>query len=103
MNEVKHTPLPWKLIEGHDKVFIENVDTMPSPYHVIAQLDYYTFNNESPKDNAAFIVKAVNNHYTLTEQRDELLEALKSIISAESEAQMRHIAYDLIVKAESKS
>jgi len=73
MNEVKHTKLPWKLKDTRYGMFID----CEKNYCVASTTDRSDQSNDA---NAAFIVKAVNNHYTLTEQRDELLAALKDCV-----------------------
>ena len=86
--EKKHTPLPWA--QSHREVTDRKYSTQvySESGETIATIHWYPM-PETPdgvigtyrEGNAALIVKAVNNHYTLTEQRDELLAALKGLIS----------------------
>lgn len=73
MTQSKHTPIPWKAVEGHDIIFVEANDAIHSPLNVIAKLGDHTYDRENAIANAAFIVKAVNCH----EQAFEILDILE--------------------------
>jgi hypothetical protein len=91
----EHTPTPWQVTEHDNGLVVRTTDLAGRP---IASL---WLNGESPQVNAAFIVKAVNNHDELTRavdvleanarvqaklladtgrQRDALVKALKEIL-----------------------
>ena len=80
---MKHTELPWE-VETHNHVCDEQWNTIVkgaidithnTQPHEIACDKYSSLSQEENEANAAFIVKAVNNH-------ENLLSALKFMISA---------------------
>jgi len=85
MNEVKHTPLPWlcemvKTSSGRAYRIGAGEMLTAGVGGCIIYDDYPSVAENERQQNAAFILKAVNNHYTLTEQRDELLKQLKGVL-----------------------
>jgi len=102
MNEVKHTPLPWRTVK-HPQIGYSEIEGVDQ--YVVATFD--PAENVNDEANAAFIVKAVNNHYTLTEQRDELLAVLRLVKYNSDADQFSRIVQDkinaAIAKAEGKS
>ena len=67
----KHTPLPWKI--GSTRADGYNFTTIVNEKKAyIATVDI-----ENETENAAFIVRAVNNHY-------QLIEALEALVNADS-------------------
>lgn len=75
-NKIKHTPLPWqngKNGGGHTGIFNKRSNA-------IAVLGYGQdeefFEYPKAEANAAFIVRACNNHYKLLEALDQLLDRL---------------------------
>lgn len=96
MTQAKHTPLPWTA-EGMaiDRKQFEIANTFGGSQ----DMDGNTIGDAVARENAAFIVRAVNSHY-------ELLGCLKSIIMVlppETRAEIQgHIdsACDAIAKAE---
>ena len=73
-NEIKHTELPWRLWKANDDTWAicETKENGRHPY--FATVSVGNMWGDEGKANAAFIVKAVNNH-------EKLLEALNDIIS----------------------
>jgi hypothetical protein len=86
----KHTALPWVAVtdfdgrHGHFPIMADwSYNDDDEPHHPkIASVSSTRMGvpADIAKANADFIVRAVNSHYALTEQRDELLAALKSIV-----------------------
>lgn len=64
-----HSPLPWTLEQGDNETHI--VGPMPDDYAIIARLGDWVVRPEEQEANAAYIVKACNEH-------DELLCALNN-------------------------
>jgi len=108
MNEVKHSRLPFKITKSDH-------DNNGAHFHIDSRVEQYATEAEFEADRA-FLELAANNHYTLTEQRDELLAALKvarnSAISAHGGTGMIYpdtfmrVLYaidEVISKAEAKS
>lgn len=85
-NEVKHTPTPWRQING--AIFDttpwrldQRRNTVPALFIPSPQQQ----DNEINKGNAAFIVRAVNSH-------EALLDAVKSgLLALESGAEPQYI------------
>jgi hypothetical protein len=75
-----HTPTPWRVISGDD--YYIAADAYPKEFigHFKGDDtgDYVAYVGNRPKDfgeaNAAFIVKAVNNHDALVKALEDLLE-----------------------------
>jgi hypothetical protein len=72
----QHSPTPWSIDHDDPTLIHENSDGRWRP---VAEV----FGNGLPnaQANAAFIVDSVNSHARLTEQRDELLAALRNSTS----------------------
>ena len=75
MSEIKHSPLPWAIIDrsGDGKVsFLGDKDD-----ELVSQIDLD--HNMNGDENEQFIVEACNNYYRLKEQNKKLLSALKNM------------------------
>lgn len=70
---MKHTELPWHYQEDSDTY--THIIRDPSGSRIVAQFRQDT--SGLPEANAAFIVKACNNHYTLLEALKDLMPVLQ--------------------------
>ena len=106
MNEVKHTPTPTPWFIGAYGEVMQTSGVEFGGMEVKVN-GFALQGSEIAKENTAFIVKAVNSHYTLTEQRDELLAALRLVKQNSDPDQFSRITQDkinaAIAKAEAKS
>jgi len=71
MNEVKHSNLPFKITKSDH-------DNNGAHFYIDSRVEQYATEAEFESDRA-FLELAANNHYTLTEQRDDLLAVLKHV------------------------
>lgn len=78
MERREHSPLPWYFVDepryeiyAHDKGLVCNFDV--SPYMEDHEV-------ETCRADAELIIQAVNQHATLTEQRDLLVAALCALL-----------------------
>lgn len=81
MTKTKHTPLPWFIMDYMDYEETKQVaisDETATRY--IAVLDD---NDETDEANAAFIVRACNNHYELLEALENAANVLAGIATGD--------------------
>lgn len=78
---MKHTETPWQAIVDGDLVYIDNDagNNICDLYHITA--GGFTHTKQNAEANAAFIVKAVNNHYSLKEALELMLERYVDLVN----------------------
>jgi len=73
MNEVEHSSLPFKITKSDH-------DNNGAHFYIDSRVEQSATEAEFEADRA-FLELAANSHYTLTEQRGELLAALKDLVA----------------------
>lgn len=85
MDEIKHSPLPWKMVEHNwsDRSIYSASELLPVCGNYISHdemTDEEQWQYESKAIvNLQFIVEACNNYYRLKEQNEMLLKAAKEV------------------------
>lgn len=72
----QHTPLPWK---NHNRI-----DLITDNEEVIGTLKGFSFTDAQDEANAAFIVRACNNHYKLIDLLSDALPFVENAIGDET-------------------
>lgn len=70
-----HTPTPWEAWPDGPENRLGYRIAQPGPNVVLARVDWKALNKEA---NAAFIIRAVNNHDALVEALRELLGGIEA-------------------------
>ena len=101
---MSHTELPWHTVIDSDLVYIDSaLLNVCDLYHRTAE--YAIFTKENAEANAAFIVKACNNHENLIEAIQAALRIsdlwLPQVVDAEhvGEAEALHLMRDKFLEA----
>ena len=98
---MKHTPTPWKvglITKSGDSVYVDVSQDIEEVEVPIAGLLHH-----DTEANAAFIVKAVNNHYQLLEALEKIVRQTEDMIPpfrAMGADQMMKVARKAIKQAE---
>jgi hypothetical protein len=86
--EVPRSPLPWQVVS---KIFVSDADgrTICVPMNSAGEDEFTNVERfkERRKADAAFIVKAVNNHARLTTEAAALREALRRIVATDEDGE----------------